>query len=338
MSPINLYEYLIERLDQLPAASRLILILDPGGILNLSDEVASAQANSSSHAWKVIRYDGNDLAFRREFDPALATLVWVTGPRVSSEKIQIDLTSLTDIIRRADNILDASLLGSLQTLLPNETWPIEPIAKYADVIGEHLSDFIHSYQNLKPYLDAGAALSLHSIRALVLACLQPSVQPFEFLFRVDSPVVLLKKYVTLAWSLDWDEAGLHLLQKQAREASLLPLGGLASWFDVEIHGLAQLIYFYRSLSSARVPNTINQIRGLGLLNFDPDSLEAGLGQVMILWEKDLSWRNRLIQNAETDLEIGTVQRATSLLSSDPIELTNNLKASETPAMIYSLAG
>ncbi len=338
MAPTNLYEYLIERLDRLPAAARLILVLDPGGKLCLSDEVASTQANASGHAWKVLRYDGNDLAFRRQYDPTHATLVWVTGPRIPTDPIQIDLTSLVDIVRRADDILDASILGCLQTLLPNETWPAEPIAEFADLIGSHLGSFVQSYLNLKPHLDVGAALSTHSIRTLVLACLQPGIPPVEFLFRVDSPVALLKKYVTLAWTLDWDEAGLQLLRKQAREASLLPLGNLAAWFEVEIHGLARLIYFYRSLSSARVPNTINQIRGLGLLNFDPEPLEAGLGQVMILWEKDLSWRNRLIQNAEADLEIETVHRATGLLSSNSTELAKNLAVAETPALSYSLAG
>jgi len=335
MSPTNLYEYLIDRLDRLPAAARLILVFDPGGRLGLSDEVAGTRA--TSHTWKVLRYDGNDLAFRRQYDPSQATLVWVTGPKVPTDPIQIDLTSLVDVARRADDILDASLLGSLQTLFPNETWPAGPIADSADVIGSHLGTFIQSYQNLKPHLDTGAALGTDSIRALVLACLQPNVQPVEFLFRVDSPVALLKKYVMLAWALDWDEAGLHLLQKQAREASLLPLGGLAAWFEVGIHGLAQLIYFYRSLSSARVPNTINQIRGLGLLDFDPEPLEAGLGQVMTLWEKDLSWRNRLIQNAEADLDMETVHRATGLLSSDSTELAKNLVGAEMPALIYSLA-
>ncbi len=151
-------------------------------------------------------------------------------------------------------------------------------------------------------------------------------------------MTLLKNYITLAWTLDWNVEDLKLLQKQARNASSLSLGSLASWFEVDIRGLAQLIYFYRSFSLARVPNAINQIRGLGLLNFDPESLEAGLGQVMILWEKDLSWRNRLIQNAETDLDLETLHRATSLLSSDTIELAKNLACAETPAMIYSLAG
>lgn len=337
MAPTNLFEYLIERLDRLPAVARLILVLDPGGKLCLSDEVASTQANASGHAWKVLRYDGNDLAFRRQFDPARATLVWVTGPKVQTDQNLINLNSLVDIARRADEILDVSLMGSLQTLLPNETWPAGPVAAFADEIGTHLGDYIQAYKNLKPHLDSGAALSTHSIQALILACLQPSIQPVEFLFRVDSLVALLKKYITMAWTLDWNETGLQLLQKQAREASLLSLGGLAPWFEVDIHGLAQLIYFYRSLSSARVPNTINQIRGLGLLNFDPEPLEAGLGQVMTLWEKDLSWRNRLIQNAESDLEMETVHRATGLLSSSPTELVKNLAGAETPATVYSLA-
>ena len=338
MTTTNLNEYLIESLERLPAVARLILVLDPGGKLSLSDEVASLQTSASGHSWKVLRYDGNDLAFRREFDPTYATLVWVTGPKILPDPIHIDLTSLVDIVRRADDILDVSLLGCLKSVLPNETWPTEPIEDFADIIGSHLGGFIQSYQNLKPHLDAGAALGTHSIQALVLACLQPAIQPVEFLFRVDSSVALLKKYVTLAWTFDWDETGFYLLQEQAREASLLPLGSLAAWFDVEIPGLAQLIYFYRALSLARVPNAINQIRGLGLLNFDPEPLETGLGQVMILWEKDLSWRNRLIQNAETDLELETIHRATGLLSSNSTELAKNLADAETPALMYSLAG
>jgi hypothetical protein len=333
MPPANLNQYLLERLDCLPDAARLVIVLDPGGPLQLSDELVD-----SRHTWQVLRYEGNDLAFRRQFDPLHATLVWVTGPRSLSVPTQIDLTSLVDVLRRADEILDVSLMGCLQMLLPNETWPAEPVAEYAECIAAHLEGFIQSYQNLKPHLDAGAALSSHSIRALVLACLQPGIQAVEFLFRVDSPGALLKKYVSMAWAVDWDEAGLRLLQRQAREASLLPLGGLASWFDVDIQGLAQLIYFYRALSSARVPNIINQIRGLGLLNFDPEPLEAGLGQVMILWERDLSWRNRLIQNAEADLEIETAHRATGLFSSDPVGLAKNLAGVEAPALIYSLAG
>jgi hypothetical protein len=338
MTPTNQYEYLIERLDQLPAAARLILVLDPGGKLKLSDEVTSTSGNDSGRSWRVQRYEGNDLVFRCQYDSHFPTLVWITGPRVQTGTVQIDLTSLVDIVRRADDILDASLLGILQSLFPHETWPIEPITFFEDEISEHLGSFVQAYQSIKPHLDHGAALSNHSIQALVLACSQPRSQAVEFLFRVDSPIALLKKYITLAWSFDWDESGFHLLQKQAREASLLPLGGLASWFEVEIHGLAQLIYFYRSFSLARIPNIVNQIRGLGLLPFDPESLEAGLGQVMALWENDLSWRNRLIQNAEYDLEIDTVHRATGLLSSDLTELAKNLANIETPALIYSLAG
>lgn len=318
-------------------AARLVLVLDPGGKLNLSDEDISSQITSLAQFWKVLRYDGNDLAFRRQFDSSVATLVWVTGSKLKNSPIQINLNSIVDIARRADETLDFSLLGCLKTLLPNESWPAGPVAAFQNEIGAHLGFFLQAYKNLKPHLDPGAALSLYSIQALILACIQPTIQPHEFLFKVDSPVALLKKYIAMAWTHEWNEVDFHILQDQAREASSLSLEGLASWFDVDIHGLAQLIYFYRILSSARIPNTINQIRGLGLLNFDPESLEAGLGQVMILWEKDTSWRIRLIQNAESDLEIETIQRASGLLSSSSSELAKNLASAESPAMTYALS-
>jgi hypothetical protein len=337
MASSNLYEYLLARLEELPAAARLVIVLDPGGKCNLPDELTGAQANASGKTWKVLRYDGNDLAFRRNFTPSQATLVWATGSRVSSSKsIPINLTSLVDIARRADDILDISVLGILQSLFHNVTWPEEPIAEFEDIIGNHLESFSHAYKNLKPYLEEKAAMGSHAIRALVLACLQPNIQPVDFLFRVDSPVALLRKYITIAWSFDWDEMGLNLLQKQAREASLLPLGGLADWFEIDLHGLAQLIYFYRLFSIARIPNIINQIRGLGLLSFDPEELEAGLGQVMLLWEKDVPWRNRLMQNVETDLDSEAIHRAVGLINSSVPDLARMLTVIETPAALYTL--
>lgn len=336
MTTTNLFEYLVERLNQLPAAARLLLVLDPEGKLDLMEKANEAHLPTSRHNWKILRYDGNDLAFRSQFDFTQQVLVWVTGSKLPAEPSQIDLTSLVDIVRRADEVVDASLLGVLSARNPNETWPSDPINEYADIIGLNLGYFFLAFSNLKPHLGRGTALGEHSIQALVLSCLQSDVQPNEFLFRVDSPVTLLKKYVELAWSLEWDEAGLQLLQKQAREASLLPLGGLADWFEVNLQGLAQLIYFYRALSLGRISNIINQIRGLGLLDFDPEPLEVGLGQVMDLWEKDLTWRNRLIQNAEADLELETIHRSTRLLSSDQTSLANNLVNAEAPALAYSL--
>ena len=336
MIPSNLYEFFIDKVNRLPTAAKLVLLLDPGGRLCLNNEIDSNLSDSSGRIWHVVRYDGNDLDFRRLFSFSQSTLVWVTGPRNYSASAFIDLTSLLDIVRRADEILDLSVIGCLQSFFPTVVWPIEPIEEFSDLIKSNIGGFIEAYKSIKPHIDPGAALSSFSIRALVLSCIQHSIQPVDFLFRYDSPTALLRKYVAMAWTNNWDENGLRLLQRQARDASLLSISGFENWFTINIHELAQFIYFYRSLSLGRIPNIINQIRGLGLLNFDPEPLEAGLGQIIALWEKDPIWRNRLIQNAENDLDLDIVHRASTLLGSDRGQLQKNLYCAEAPAITYSL--
>ena len=248
--PANLDDYLLERLRGLPSTARLAAVLDPGARLNLEQELTTDRRK-----WIVTRYDGNDLAFRKRFQLGERAIVWITvAPRPPDSTV--DLSSLTDIFRRADQILDLSLLGVLTTLVPNETFPADSVVRFSEPISTRLDEFLTAYHDLRPHL-RGAALDLHTIRALVLHCLQHNIPPHDFLFKQDTATRVLQNYVTLLWSADWDEAGRELLRQQAREASFLPLGDLLPWFDVPAQGLAQFLYLYRFLSRARVPNVVN---------------------------------------------------------------------------------
>ncbi len=339
--PADLHEYLNDRLSALPTAARLVLVLDPDSRLALESEWAVGRRK-----WQVIRYDGNDLAFRKQFQLEGRVLIWVTGPTVTLAKAQkpsqgwqIDLSSLVDVLRKADDILDLSLVGVLTALVTGETWPPAPVEQHAEVISARLDTFIEAHTTLRPYLGRGAALDAHSVRAMVLHCLQPDVDPRELLFKYDTPGRVLSHYVTLVWARDWDEAGRELLRQQAREASRLPLGAkqVEPWFEVATDDLARLLYLYRFLSRARVPNIVNQVRGLGILGFDPEPLEPGLGSVLALWDKDLAWRGRVIRQAESTLEMGDVQRAVRLIDlSSPDKVADAIAVTEAPALIYHL--
>jgi len=335
--PADLHEFLNNRLSALPAAARLVLVLDPDGRLALESELAVGRRK-----WQVVRYDGNDLAFRKELVIGDPDLVWVTGPpsgTLDKQAQRIDLSSLVDVLRRADDVFDLSLVGVLTALVPGETWPFASVELHASIISSRLDTFIGAYSALRPYLEPEAVLDTHSIRAMALHCLQPDVDPRELLFKLDSPTRVLSHYVTLAWGSDWNETGHDILRQQARQAGHLPFNAesIEPWFEIATDDLARFLYLYRFLSRAHVPNIVNQLRGLGILGLDPEPLEPALGTVLTLWDKDRTWRRRIIRQAESALGISDVQRAVKLIElSSPDEIADAIAVVEAPALIYHL--
>jgi hypothetical protein len=59
MTAESLYDYFERCVSRLPPQARLILVLDPPGLLGLGETV-----EVDRRRWAVFRYDGNDLAFR----------------------------------------------------------------------------------------------------------------------------------------------------------------------------------------------------------------------------------------------------------------------------------
>ena len=172
----DLYEYLVDKLNDLSAAARMVIVLDPDRRLRLDEK-----AGIGRRPWRVIGYDGNDLAFRRQWphqiDVNSSTLVWATGSAWPVASNQINLSSLTDVVRQADDILDLSLVGVLSALMPRETWPPESVNRHADILASRLNRVVEAYTDLRPHLGLRPVLDSHSIRALALSCLQPAIAP-----------------------------------------------------------------------------------------------------------------------------------------------------------------
>lgn len=330
--PATLQEFLEQRMQSVSDAARLIIVLDPGGRLSLDETFTHAR-----RTWQVFRYDENDLAFRKAFRLVNRTLVWVTGRFGANEQAVIDVSSLTGIFRQADEIFDCSLSGALSKLVPNETFPLAPILEHANVISNHLDRIAQGVRALRPHMAKGAALDANTVRALVLAALAPQFEPRTFLFQAATPSQVLQSYVVLAWSEDWDERAQELLRVQARTASQLNLDQVTAWLDAPTDAVARFLYLYRFLARARVPNVVNQVRGLGVLGFDPQPLERGLGTVLHLWEQDAAWRKRVIRQAEATLELTDIRSALGLLDlSTPDKIARAASHAEAPALVYEL--
>ncbi len=62
-TPRTVLDYVGETIDELPPAARLVVVFDPYADLALGDTFITA---GTGRGWCVLRYDGNDLAFRKQ--------------------------------------------------------------------------------------------------------------------------------------------------------------------------------------------------------------------------------------------------------------------------------
>ena len=332
--PATLEHYLHSRLDRLDPRARLVCVLDPACRLNLSESVSF-----HGGTWSVLRYAGNDLAFRAAYVPGQPTLIWITQPDPRPEEVEapLRLSSLADILAQADAILDLSLAGVLAELVPGEAWPSAPLRRHAALFAQHLAAVVSGHERLRRDLPQEAALDASSLRTLALRCYQEQIPAEEFLFHQDTLAGMLNHCITLAWKVAWGEEAAQLLREQAQEAMQHYGVAVCPWLEVPLDALARYVYLYRFLSRVRLTNISNHLRGLGLLGFDPEPLEAQVTGVLDLWERDLAWRQHVIQQAEAGLTASDVKRVVDLLDVSGDELLAVLWAAESPALAYELA-
>ena len=149
---------------------------------------------------------------------------------------------------------------------------------------------------------------------------------------------VLRRYVKLAWDADWDAQSHELLREHARSSPQVALGNVAAWFEPSLETLAIYLYVRRLLGQARVSNIANQVRGLGILGFDPEPLEPWVETVLARWEREPVWRGRVIADAEDRLTESDLQKIAAILPiRSPAELWTVIQEAETPAAIYELA-
>ncbi len=333
--PQDLSHYLIARLAACHASTRLVFVFDPPGRLALGDHLVAA-----GRTWSVVRYDGNDLALRarlvRLANPPDPVLIWVIGrPDPGGPPPgTLRLTSLVDLLVRADDWFDLSLVGVLRDLVPGETWPVEAVEQFASILSADLPAVVDGHHHLRRYLEPGTALDVHAMRLLALHVVQPTIPLPDLIFRRDTPAQALDRYLHLAWRAAWTAEGRELLRQHARLSPQVALGDLVTWFDVVPQQLATYVYVRRFLAAARVPNIANQLRGLGLLGFDPEPLEPWVDRVLAFWERDAAWRQQIIVDVEATLSPGDVRRIVALLRGAGTDgLWRAVTTAETPAFL-----
>lgn len=256
-------QYLESRISELPESANVILLLDPQKMLMLDKKHIFADGR----IWTVLNYNGNDLAFRREYATTQPPLiVWIT-PEEGADSI--DLTFIPDVINRADSIIDVSIFALLKELAPSEAWPTV-ITEYSDIIYKNFETFITKYKELRKEIDKKAPLTKDHILALVLSCQNPEISVSDLISWGQNIDEIIARYLKIVWSHDLEDY--EILKDLVRDHASQ---GIEEWLEKDPKSLAIYFYLEDLFQRYSVPNPKNQIRGIGVIPFDPEELKGG---------------------------------------------------------------
>ncbi len=329
-------EYFDRKFEKLAKGACLVVVLDPDGFLKLEDEYI----DSTGRSWLVLEYYENDLAFRRIYnrlDPDIAKVIRITYPKYKKME-KINLSYILDVIERADDVIDLRLTSILKELTPKETWPIE-IAKFSSEIGNNFDRFIGLYRELRKELPQGAPLNLNLVKALVLATRNHSLAIRDLLFRELDPIAVLAHYLRIVWQNRLNDEDISLLREIVKTGCLIDINTILPWIEEDAVNLATFLYLLGIFKRYGVANPIIQLKGLGILDFDPEKLrKEQVDKILEMIESDSTLRLKIPNIAEEKIASKDVKRIVDCLDvKSKSEIANYILKEVSPLMIFALS-
>ena len=331
-------DYFESTISGLPLATNLVLTLDPDRFLNLNKEFT----DTNGKKWQVIHYFGNDLTFRKEYssiskDRRTPIILWITYPP-KREEVKINLSYIYDIIEKTEKTIDLSIHDVLDEIIHGETWPNE-LFKYAQEIGNELSHFKSLHQTLRKQLPRKAPLNINHAKALVIALRKPQIPIEELIFGSITHEEALNKYVTLILSHDLNKDDTKLLREIVESNLPQVASEIAPWLELDNQDLATFLYLLDIAKRYHIPNPIVQLKGIGLLSFDPDPLDhQRIGKILEDTTSQPDLKLRIMKIAEKKLGAKELSKLIDCMNlKTPTLMAQAIRKEKCPLFVYTLS-
>lgn len=318
--------------------ARLVLLLDPLGLIPFKENYIDPKGQE----WKIYRYSGNDIPFRRAYrerpsDPNFRHIVLVTYPE-GINLGKIDLSFIPEIVSQAEEIIDLRADNVLKRLLPNETFPPpETILPHGEDIAENLSDFISKLEELRKLLGPGVPLNRNHILSVLLSVRKPNISLQDLLVAHLSFNEKASRFLTLLYGNVMDEKDEKICRDIFRQETIQDQEELLSWFKIPTDDLAIFMILYDLFSRQNVPNPSHQIRGLGVIGFDPEALESNAFEIIDKLRSDKRVWSGVIGLAEKTFPEGAIGKVIkSLALHGAVEFIQVALREPSPIIVYGL--
>lgn len=325
-------------MSALPLATSFVLVLDPESFLGLDGKYVDLANNKT---WRVMQYYGNDFTIRREYctgkDQNKPIILWVTkSPSPKQEKI--DLSYIYDVVEKCERTVDLSLQAVLRQLMPGVEWP-EQLFEHSKEIGQELSRFHSLYQTLRKELPAKAPLNVNHVKALLIALRNPQISLSELILGSIPIQEALPKYVRIILVSEFDEDERTMLREIIESNVIGEFSEISPWFQFDKDELAVFFYLLTIAKRYNIANPIVQLRGMGLLSFDPEILgENRITRTFESLEALPGIGLEIAKTAEMKLEprqIGKIIECADL--KDPAAIAEAIQNEKLPLITYALS-
>lgn len=329
-------DYFESTINSLPLATNIVLLLDPENFLDFDEEYIDV---TNGKKWNVLHYYGNDLTFRRKYssikEKGKPIILWITKPTSDSQKI--NLSYIYDIIEKTEKIIDLSLKDVLSKIIPGVTWP-EEIFEHSKEIGQELSRFHSLYQTLRKELPAKAPLNINHAKALLIALRNPQISMSDLIIGSIAAQEALDKYTKIVLYNDLNEKDKKLLQEIIENNVVEGISEITPWFQLDKDDLAIFLYLLDLAKRYKMINPIIQLRGIGLLSFDPEILgEKRITKTFENVESQPETRLQIIKITEKKLEPKQINKVLECLELKDSETLEKAIQNETlPLIVYAL--
>ena len=260
-------DILSERLTNLPDASRLAIALDPKGILDLP----SVFLDSLDRDWETFIYYKNDLKLRNFLgafwkDNKRLLLVARCEKEKYSKKIFIDLSFIPDLIDEATEIIDCSpgglLTSQVKESLPDDLFE-EPLLS---IWSDNINSFLRNLAKYKKIAGKGVALNKFDAMAIGLITSIPDIDIEEIANLPLNEKQRLVFYLKSIISHDPNDIEIAVLRKFVIGPN--PDKYIEAWCKIERLSIIRFLYLGSVILRYAIPNGLEDIQRLGLLDFD----------------------------------------------------------------------
>jgi hypothetical protein len=268
-----------ENLADLPEATRLVIALDPKSLISPDNPFMDAE----NRLWNVFVYRLNDLELRsflqsRRIDDERLLLVAQGNKRDDRGDTVIDISYIPDLIDEATIIIDCSppglLEGYIKDPLPTSVFEEPVLSLWTEDIGKFV-------QNIRKYQKAlGKGRYLDKFDSLVIA-LTTSCSTIDMERMATLPADQQSRllfFIQTVLETDLNEAQLAVLKAIIQGPE--PTSTMIKWCELDKTSLSRFLYFGLVSIRYAIPNGLERIQLLGLIDLDIQGLGESAPSVL----------------------------------------------------------
>ena len=285
------------RLAELPDATRMVIALDPRRIMGVPNPFLDGREKD----WHVFVYDQNDLSLRnilpsyQREDKRLLIIALGSESKHPTE-FAVDLSYIPDLVEEATDIIDCSPQGLLSNLIKEPLPPDVFEEPLLSLWAQDLNSFVRNLTKYQKIAGKRGVMNRFDAMAVSLVTSVPAINIEDLANLPTEPLLRLAFYLRTVAEHDLGDAEMAVLQG-------IILGPSAekrvqSWCSIERTALLRFLYFGLAVIRYAVPNGVEEIQHLGLLEFNIGLLGDTGEKVLNLLRKDIQFQEAVTTSVE----------------------------------------